>query len=425
LEPALWAELGGIGLCLLVASMAVAGQAALHYLNRARLRSLSEQGGERAEAVLRALEHPSTSFGTLHAIHALALVIGAVLTLLTDLALASSGLAAPIMLSVVLLLLALVLPLIARVIAIAQPESTAMRLYAPLALVSTILTPLVLPLRALERTLLGMAGLTRSNDPHWAEEELRLLVESSEERGVLEEDEREMIHGIFLLSEVTAREVMVPRIDIVGLPADALVSQVVTTIVDSGHSRIPIYDGSIDNIVGLAYAKDVLKHLTSGSMEDPVRPLARAAHFVPEAKKLDELLDELMERRVHMAIVVDEYGGTAGLLTIEDLLEEIVGEIRDEYDQAEEARVEQLSEHEAIIDARTSIREVNDLLDLHLPDDEFDTLGGLVYDRLGKVPAADDQVRVDGCLIQVLSTEGRRVKKVRLLVGQPDESEPA
>jgi CBS domain containing-hemolysin-like protein len=234
-----------------------------------------------------------------------------------------------------------------------------------------------------------------------------------------------MIHGIFELSEVTAREVMVPRIDIVGMPADALVGQLVSIIVESGHSRIPLYEGSIDNIVGLAYAKDVLKHLTEGSMHDPVRPFARTAHFVPEAKKVDELLDELMERRVHMAIVVDEYGGTAGLLTIEDMLEEIVGEIRDEYDQAEEARVEQISDHEAIIDARTSIREVNDLLDLHLPDDEFDTLGGLVYDRLGKVPAADDQVRVDGCLIQVLSTEGRRVKKVRLLVGQSEDDDSA
>jgi putative hemolysin len=276
----------------------------------------------------------------------------------------------------------------------------------------------VLPLRALERRLLTVLGVTRPNDPHWAEEELRLLVESGQEDGVLEQEERQMIHGIFELSEVTAREVMVPRIDVVAASQDTLVDELLDLIVATGHSRVPIYDGSVDNISGVVHAKDVLKHLKAGNLNDPVRPLARPAHFVPEAKKVDELLQELQQRRVHMAIVVDEYGGTAGLITIEDLLEEIVGEIRDEYDQAEEARVEQISDREAIFDARTSIREVNELLALDLPDDEFDTLGGLVYDRLGKVPAIDDEVHVDSCLIRVMSTEGRRIKKVRLLVGE-------
>src|SRR6476469_7533490 len=400
----------------MVSALAAAGQASLVHLNRARLRSLGDQGTERAEAMQRVLEQPGSSFCTLAGLYTLGLAAAALMTFLADLQLAEGGLGGPVAVSVGALVSALLLQVVARAIAVAHPESTALRLYRPLTLLATLCSPLLVPLQALERRLLGALGVTRPNDPHWAEEELRLLVESSEENGVLEQDEREMIHGIFELSEVTAREVMIPRIDAVGVPDDALVEQVVDLIVETGHSRLPIYEGSIDNVIGIVYAKDILRHLRQGDLRDPVRPLARPAYFVPEAKKVDELLQELQQRRVHMAVVVDEYGGTAGLLTIEDLLEEIVGEIRDEYDQAEEARVEQISDREAIIDARTSIREVNELLSLDLPDDEFDTLGGLVYDRLGKVPAKDDEIRVDGCMLRVISTEGRRVKKVRLVV---------
>ena len=421
MEPGLWAKLAGLTIFLLLAALAAAGQASLFHLNRARLRGLSDQGAAKEQAVLSVLEQPGSSFGMITALHTISLAGAAVLTFLVALDFASQTHWKPVLLSLAVLVLALLLQVLARVVAIARPEATALRLCRPLSFVALVLAPLVLPLRALERRLLSLLGVTGPSDPHWAEEELRLLVESGEDNGVLEQDEREMIHGIFELSEVAAREVMVPRIDVVAVRDDAPVEEVLDLIVSTGHSRLPIYAGSIDNVVGVLHAKDVLRHLKGGQLSDPVRPLARPAFFVPEAKKVDELLEELQQRRVHMALVVDEYGGTAGLITIEDLLEEIVGEIRDEYDQAEESRVEQISEREAIVDARTSIREVNELLALHLPDDEFDTLGGLVYDRLGKVAAIDDQVQVDGCTIRVMSTEGRRIRKVHLLVGEPEE----
>jgi putative hemolysin len=418
LELGLAAKLVGVGLFLLLAALAAAGQASLFHLNRARLRAMTEQSKDRAEAALRVLDQPASSFGTVAAVYTTGLAAAAALTFIAALELMPPGGVGPAALASAALLLALFLQVLARVVAIARPEQTALGLCRPLAFMAVLLAPLVLPLRTLERRLLTLLGVTRPNDPHWAEEELRLLVESGQEDGVLEQEERQMIHGIFELSEVTAREVMVPRIDVVAASQETLVDELLDLIVATGHSRVPIYDGSVDNISGVVHAKDVLKHLKAGKLNDPVRPLARPAHFVPEAKKVDELLQELQQRRVHMAIVVDEYGGTAGLITIEDLLEEIVGEIRDEYDQAEEARVEQISDREAIFDARTSIREVNELLALDLPDDEFDTLGGLVYDRLGKVPAIDDEIHVDSCLIRVMSTEGRRIKKVRLLVGE-------
>ena len=415
MEPGLAAKLIGLAVFLVLAALSAAAESTLFHVNRARLRSMSEQGTRRAEAVLRAIEQPGTAFGEVTALHTTSLVGVALLAslLVLDLNAREDGL----MPLGVVLLLALLVPLMMRRIAIGAPESTALLLYQPLSLIVGAVRPILLPFRLFESGLLRLLGLPRRREPHSAEEELRLLVEGGEESGVLEQDERQMIHGIFELGEVTAREIMVPRIDIVAVPETTLVGEVLDLIVATGHSRLPIYEGNIDNIVGFVYAKDVLKHLKQGGLADPARPLARQAYFVPETKKIDELLQELQQRRVHVAVVVDEYGGTAGLVTIEDLLEEIVGEIRDEYDVAEEASFERISDCEAIFDARTSIRDVNELLSLDLPDDEFDTLGGLVYDRLGKVPAENDEVRVDGCLVRVLTTEGRRIKKVRVLVG--------
>ena len=174
----------------------------------------------------------------------------------------------------------------------------------------------------------------------------------------------------------------------------------------------------------MVYAKDLLKFLRDGSQSAPVQPLAREASYVPETKKVDDLLHEMQQKRVHVAIVVDEYGGTAGLITIEDLIEEIVGEIRDEYD-VEEAKIEEVSDSEALFDARVTIRDVNDTLDLDIEDEDFDTLGGLLYHELGKVPNVGDEVRVDGAVVTVLSTTGRRVRKVRVtkLPAEPASTE--
>jgi putative hemolysin len=240
----------------------------------------------------------------------------------------------------------------------------------------------------------------------------------------LEEDEREMITSVIELGEQPVREVMVPRMDIIAVTDSSSVRDVLDRIVESGHSRIPIYNGSIDNITGVVYAKDLLAFLRDGSQASAVQPLAREASYVPETKKIDELLHEMQQSRVHVSIVIDEYGGTAGLITIEDMIEEIVGEIRDEYD-VEEAMIEEVSDHEALFDGRVSIRDVNDTLDLDIEDEDFDTLGGLLYHELGKVPSVGDEVRVDGAVVTVLSTTGRRVRQVRVtrVAPQPASTE--
>ena len=418
LEPATWVKLIALGLCLLLAATATAAQASLSYLNRTRLRHLLDSGVPRARAILKVFEEPTAVFSTVLVLGTLGVsgAIGSTILLALEPAFVDAWPLGALALVLAGLAALLVIQIVARTVAVARPESTALVLFGLLRAFGAILAPVLAPLRAIERAGLRMLGMDRVSAPgDVAEEELRMLVETVEESSALEAGEREMIHGIFELSERPAREVMVPRIDIVAEPREAAIRQVLDRIVASGHSRIPIYQDSVDNVVGIAYAKDVLRHLRDGRLDDPVAPFARQAYFVPETKKVDELLHDLRQKRVHMAIVIDEYGGTAGLLTIEDLLEEIVGEIQDEYDEHEEELFERIDERETVVDARAPIREVNETLNLHLNVDDFDTLGGMVYHELGKVPVVGDEVRVDSCLVTVLSTEGRRIKKLRLM----------
>jgi len=185
-------------------------------------------------------------------------------------------------------------------------------------------------------------------------------------------------------------------------------------IIEAGHSRIPVYRRSIDNIVGILYAKDLLNYFRDGQTNVPLCDIVRDAYFIPESKHVDDLLQELQRRKVHIAIVVDEYGGTAGLVTIEDLIEEIVGEIQDEYDR-EEPFMDQISQDEIIFNARVDLDDVNRLMSLNLPTEHGDTLGGLVFSELGKIPSQGDQVHVNGVTIEVLSVVGRRIKQVRVV----------
>lgn len=251
-------------------------------------------------------------------------------------------------------------------------------------------------------------------EPAAREQALEQMVEASERAGLIESDEHAMISGILELNRTLVREIMVPRIDVVAIEVGTPLRDALDVVIAGAHSRVPIYEESIDRVIGLLYAKDLLKALREADPAVSLRDLMRPAHFVPESERLDELLQELQRAKVHMAIVVDEYGGTAGIVTIEDVLEEIVGEIQDEYDTTEEPLIERVSENEGIFNARVNVDEVNDALGLTLPT-ESDTLGGLVYQRLEKMPKVGDQVRVGEVTIEVQSVIGRRIKKVRVV----------
>ena len=270
--------------------------------------------------------------------------------------------------------------------------------------------------------LFGGAPVKRG--PFVTEDELRLLVEVGEQEGVLEEEEREMIHNVFELADTTVREVMVPRPDMITVEADATLDDAMKIIVEGGQSRIPVYADSIDDIIGVLYAKDLLRVLTLNERPPSVRSLVRQAYFVPESKRLDDLLREMQQQRVHMAIVVDEYGSVAGLVTIEDLVEQIIGDIQDEYDR-EEQLFERISDNEFIVDAKISLDELDELLDAELASEDYDTLGGLIYAKLDKIPSAGDTVTQGDLTFTVLGTKGRRVTKVRVVRAAPgDRTDP-
>ncbi|CAN5493681.1 hemolysin family protein [soil metagenome] len=251
-------------------------------------------------------------------------------------------------------------------------------------------------------------------------EEIRLLVAQSHEQGVVEEDERKMIHGVFEFSDTVAREVMTPRTDMIAVPLDITLDELIQVVITEGHSRLPVYEGSLDNIVGVLLTKDLLPLLWRPEERweaFDVRRLMREPYFVPDTKPVGDILAQFRQQSVHLAIVLDEFGGTDGLLTMEDLLEEIVGEINDEHDVAEPDFFA-TPEGDVLMDGGTPISEVNERFELALPEEDFDTIGGFIFGALGRVPEVGDVVEVPGALtetrLQVEEVEERRVTRVRL-----------
>ena len=305
-----------------------------------------------------------------------------------------------------------------RLMVAKSPEAWGLRLVPLITALRTVLGPLAW---TIDRSLRRVVGQTPEVREQEEAQEILRLAEIDTNGDLLEEDEREMLRGVVALDETLAREIMAPRIDIVAVEVNETIDDALRLIVERGFSRIPLFDETIDNVVGIIYAKDLLRVLTEGR-KPALRDIARPAFFIPESKRVDELLADLKRSKVHIAIVVDEYGGTAGLVTIEDLLEEIVGEIQDEYDR-EETPIERVNDGEAIIDARVSIDSLRELFGFETEDEDYDTVGGFVYHHLGKVPVAGDEVRVDGLKLRVLSVLGLRIKKVRATkVTEPEDT---
>ena len=309
-----------------------------------------------------------------------------------------------------------------RSIVLLNPERWGLRLSLPIRVLRVAFTPVAWLTNAPINLVLRLAGsgdAVLEVDP--TEELVGLLevTEAGEEPAMAEQ--RRMMRGVIDMTQQTVRELMTPRTDLVGVTVDASMGDVMRVISESGYSRIPLYSDSLDTIVGVVYAKDLLAYLRTGDVTPKLQDICRPAYFVPETKRADELLADLRRDQVHLAIAVDEYGGTAGVVTVEDLLEEIVGEIVDEYD-VEEAEVERLAENEAIVDARMTIDELNQLFGTSIESDDFDTVGGLIFTLLGRLASPGDEVTTltdageadeNGLQLRVLSVLGRRIKKVR------------
>lgn len=272
------------------------------------------------------------------------------------------------------------------------------------------------PATALLRQIVLVVGTVADEEDAilLSDDGVRLMISSDGEQTEIEQSEQEMITSILEMDDTVAREVMVPRIDITSMDVDVSIEEALNVIIGAGHSRIPVYENDIDHVIGLLYAKDLLKCFQQNLTNAPIRSLLRPAHFVPLSKNVKILLAEMRKHRVHIAIVVDEYGGTAGLVTIEDILEEIVGEIQDEYDSAEAALVQPLGQNAYLIGARLDIYSLSKLLSVDFDDEDADTLGGLVFSQLGHVPQHGEFVECDGWRFTVVAVDGRRIDQVRV-----------
>lgn len=250
------------------------------------------------------------------------------------------------------------------------------------------------------------------------EAEIQDIMDAGEEEGLINEEENAMIRSILALGDSVVREIMLPRMEMACVSVEAEVSEVLQSIIACGHSRLPVFEGTIDNIIGLIYAKDLLKHWGATDASVELRKLIRPPYFVPETKNLEELLHDFKKRRVHMAVVIDEYGGTSGLVTIEDLLEQIVGDIQDEYD-LEEERLTLEPDGAVVADGRLPVEEIEEHFKVVVERDKFETVGGLIFHLTGRIPEAGEVVTSDTLELTVLEADERRINRVRIVRLEP------
>lgn len=414
-------------LLILINGFFVGAEIAFVSVRRTRLDELAEAGDRRAKRALRLIRDPGRFLAVIQVaitfLGALASAVAAVsIVAVVAEPLRGVPFLAPQADTIALLLVTLLVSIVSIVLgelipkglALANPDRIAMAVSAPIALFAKIVSPLVAVLVLLTKVISKPFGIDPTRTPELSAAEIRLIVEQGSQQGVLEAEEEQMISAVMSLSDSKLHEVMVPRIDIVAIDQEATFDDAVELVLTEGHSRTPLFKESVDHIVGILYAKDLLRIIAAGGPRPRLRDIMRPALFVPESQSVDDLLHELQRRRVHMAIVLDEYGGTAGLVTIEDLLEEIVGEIQDEFDEEEPMKV-LVRDGEAILDGRADIDQLGELVTppVELEDDEeYDTVGGFVYHRIGRVPVVGDMVTVGPFSITVKKVAGRRVGKV-------------
>ncbi|MEX2324548.1 MAG: hemolysin family protein [Nitriliruptoraceae bacterium] len=412
--------IGVTALLVLAGSYLAAAETVLARVNLVRALRLEDEDRPGAAALLWLMEHRMSAQNVLLVATVTVRIAAAGLVAAVSWRLTETGWVVLVVLAALLIVTVIIGEAVPRTVALRNLETTALRLARSVRLLVRLLTPASQATVALTRAVVPRRH--EVSGPYASDEELRELdPETSEHDEQIEPEERAMIRSIFELADTRVREIMTPRPDMVMVSAAATLPELAATITERGVSRLPVHDpDDADSIVGIVYAKDLLARMAIDDGQQQWADLVREATFVPETKRGDELLRDLQAATVHMAIVVDEYGAIAGLVTIEDILEEIVGEIIDEHDQ-EEPLFEVLADGSLRVDARLGVDDLNDMLSASLPEDGWDTVGGLVFGTLGRVPVVGETVVVDRHVLMVESVQGRRVGKV--LVAHEDRSE--
>jgi putative hemolysin len=426
------AEVGGaeaglivaVAILLLVSAVLVMAEVALNRLTITRAQTLAERGGWGTKHIVELASRPEHYLNTvMFSMLACQLVQATLVGILADRLFGGWGLAVAAAVNVVIVFVVGVA--VPRTWAIEHPDRASLSSVAPVRLLAA-----VFPLRFLVSGLIGVAnailpGKGLKEGPFVSEEDFLAIADKALSDDVIEAEERELIEQVIEFGDTICREVMVPRPDMLTAQSDEFITDAMEIALNAGRSRLPICGDGIDDIVGIAYVKDMMRAERSGRGKDRVSRISRAAYFVPETKRIAELLPEMQARKTHMAVVVDEYGGVAGLVTLEDLIEELIGEIVDEFDR-EDPMIERLPDGVVRVQARMAIDEVGDLLEAELPDGDWDTIGGLMFHLLGHVPYEGETIEVNGFRLRAERVQGRRIGSVRLERITPSvEEEPS
>jgi magnesium and cobalt exporter, CNNM family len=411
-----WPEIAALVLLVGAAAFFAASEAAIVSLNRIRARALAEKNIRGSRLLQRLLENRNRTLTSV--------LIGSTFVLLAADSLATeifihwnvpnAAIWSTIVMTVILLLFGEILP---KTIAVGSGERTALRLAPLLAVVTRVLSPLTSAFLWITDNLVRLFGGKPHVGPYVTEDDIKTLVNVGVEQNVLEEEERELIHSIIEFGDTIVREVMTPRTKMVTVSVTSSPRRALDLVIAEGYSKLPVWEESIDTIIGVVHDRELLISLANGEIASTsLRSLMRPPKHVPENKRISELLREMQREKFSLAIVLDEYGGTAGLVTMEDLLEEIVGEIRDEHDEGEEESIRRISDAEAVVEAGTNIEDVNDALHIDLPHEEFETIGGYVVGLFGRLPHEGEEIEAGGGVrLRVDRTRGPRILAVRVL----------
>ncbi|HEY6678376.1 MAG TPA: hemolysin family protein [Actinomycetota bacterium] len=413
-----WFELFVIVLLIAAVGVLGASEVSITRVNRVRAYRFVEEKRRGASSLSKVAENPAPYLNVVLLLTLLATIGGT--TIATSLAVrlfhGAGEIVATVAMTLLLFVFAEVTP---KTFAIQQTDRVALVLAPLIVSLGRLVGPFATGLVKLANVIMPGKGLPQG--PFITENEIRALAQVASDEEQIEEEEKELIHSIFEFGDTIVREVMRPRPDIVAIEADKTLRDVQALVLRHGFSRIPVFQEDLDNVVGFVFAKDVLKALYQGQADMPLTDIVRPAHFVPESKKVADLLREMQQEKFHIALVTDEYGSVSGLVTLEDLLEELVGEITDEYDR-EEPPVVDLGNGAYRVDGRLGIDEVNELLDTELPDEEWDSVGGLMLGLLGSIPEQGEEVAYQDLVFKAEKVNGRRIAKV-LITRKPEDAE--
>jgi putative hemolysin len=411
-----WLPTAAAGGSIVLAAFFAAAETAIVFSNRARLRELSEAGNERAAAALALAKERDRLHAALMVAENFLIVLSAVLgTVVAFQAFDRALLAAATATMVIGVLVVFFAKLIPKGIACRHPDAFSLMVAPSLTVAVKLLSPV-------SRLLAGTADMVSGPGPQGmsctaavTEEDIKAMINLGEERGSLKEEEKELLHKVFEFGDTLASEAMRPRTEIVSVPSNATLQEVFALVSEFGYSRYPVIEDTVDTVIGTLYIKDILVAMAAGDVkrEDGVQRFVRPAYFIPENKRVSELLAEMQRERFQLAIVIDEYGGTAGLVTLEDLIEEIVGSIHDEL-EAEQKDVQIVDEKNFVVSGQSALDEVNELLDANLQSQDFNTLGGFVFGLFGRMPKVGEQLKYKNLKLEVLELEGRKINKVKI-----------